>query len=180
MNNYMLEKTRDESKLSFRKQWSYIKHVKRLTDDRYGWLSHLAQFCSVGLTGMMVDLSMYSFLLKITAALSFSLYLSRATAIVTAMTWNFWVNRRLTFSYSRYGNPIKQYIRFVATCSAGGAINWCVAVGLVRFVPIFSQRVLISAVVGIAAGTLLNFSMSLHWVFARPNAASKQAGSKGL
>jgi dolichol-phosphate mannosyltransferase len=158
-----------ESKLSFREQWKYIKHIKRLTDYKYGWLSHLAQFCFVGFTGLAVDLSVYSLLLRLTAGFVFSLYLSRAVAIVVAMTWNFWVNRRLTFSYSRNSNPMMQYLRFCAACSVGAAINWCTGVGLVRFVPVFSGHTLIAALIGIAAGTLSNFVMSLRWVFVRPD-----------
>jgi len=172
---HFANRTRGESKLSLREQWQYVKHIKRLTDYKYGWLSYLAQFYFVGFTGMVVDLTIYSFLLLLTAGSSFGLYLSRAAAIMSAMTWNFWVNRRLTFSYSRSCNPIKQYLRFVATCSVGAAINWSVAVGLVKFIPIFSKHVLIAAVFGIAAGALSNFVMSVHWVFAGPNPASNRA-----
>lgn len=175
---HFANRTRGESKLSLREQWLYIKHIKRLADYRYGWLSYFSQFCFVGGTGMVVDLSIYKGLLWLTTGLSARLYVSRAMAIVVAMTWNFWLNRRLTFSYSRHGNLIRQYLRFAATCSIGAVVSWSVAVGLVKMVPFFSQHVLTAAVLGIAAGTLSNFFISRHWAFAKPYAPVNQEESK--
>lgn len=171
---HFANRTRGESKLTLRERWLYIKHVKRLTDYKYGWLSHFAQFCLVGSTGMVVDLSIYSFLLRLAPGFSLSLYFSRAIAIATAMTWNFWINRRLTFSYSRNFSPIRQYLRFTATCSVGAVINWSVSVALVKFVPIFSGHMLFAAFIGIASGTISNFIISLHWVFAKPAPVPKE------
>lgn len=162
---HFANRTRGKSKLSLREQWLYIKHVKRLTDYKYGWLSHFIQFCIVGSSGMVVDLSIYSILLRLTAGYFFSLYLSRAIAIITAMTWNFWINRRITFNYSRHLNPVEQYRKFITACSIGAAINWSVAVGLVKFVQLFSRHILFAALLGIAAGTIFNFMLSLNWVF---------------
>jgi dolichol-phosphate mannosyltransferase len=174
---HFANRTRGESKLSLREQWLYTKHIKRLADYRYGWLSYFSQFCFVGCTGMVVDLSIYTGLLWLTTGLPARLYVSRAMAIVVAMTWNFWLNRRLTFSYSRNGNLIMQYLRFASTCSVGAAVNWSVAVGLVKIVPFFFQHVLTAAVLGIAAGTLSNFFMSRRWVFAEPTAAVNRGDS---
>jgi putative flippase GtrA len=52
-----------------------------------------------------------------------------------------------------------------------------VAVGLVKTVPFFFQHVLTAAVIGIAAGTLSNFSMSRRWVFGKPVAAVNREDS---
>ena len=72
---------------------------------------------------MVVDLYVYTSLLWLTTGLPARLYVSRAMAIVVAITWNFWLNRRLTFSYSRNGNRIRQYLRFASTCSVGAAVT---------------------------------------------------------
>jgi dolichol-phosphate mannosyltransferase len=167
---HFANRMRGESKLSLREQWLYIKHIKRLADYRFGWLSHFSQFCFVGCTGLVVDLSIYTVLLWLTTGYPAGLYISRAMAIAVAMTWNFWLNRRFTFSYSRHGNVISQYMRFATTCSVGAAVSWSISVGLVKIVPFFSQHVLIAAVLGIAGGTFSNFFMSRHWAFAKPTA----------
>lgn len=120
---------------------------------------------------MVVDLSIYTGLLWLTTGLPATLYVSMAMAIVVAMTWNFRLNRRLTFSFIRSGNLIRQYLRFAAACSVGAVVNWSLAVGLVKIVPFFFQHVLTAAVLGIAAGTFPNFFMSRHWAFAKPTAA---------
>ena len=39
-----------------------LRHFKRLSDDRFGILSRLAQFCAVGASGMVVDLCSYALL----------------------------------------------------------------------------------------------------------------------
>jgi dolichol-phosphate mannosyltransferase len=163
---HFANRTRGQSKLSLREQWNYLKHVKRLADYKYGKLSHFLQFCFVGGTGMVVDLSSLAGLLH----LSVSFYVARAVAIFVAMTWNFWLNRRLTFSYGRGQEPFRQYLRFVATCSVGATVNWSVAVALVDFT---GMHKLGAALLGILAGMTFNFLLSLHWVFGkRPKRSS--------
>jgi dolichol-phosphate mannosyltransferase len=152
------------SKLSLREQLNYLKHLKRLADFKFGVLSQLLQFCAVGATGVAVDLSAYALLLRIPA---FRIAIARALAIWVAMTWNFFLNRRLTFSYSRLGSKLVQYPRFVATCTLGAVLSWSVAVGLARLAPFFARHLMLGAIVGIIVGTACNFLISRHYVFRR-------------
>lgn len=178
-----------ESKLSLREQINYIKHLKRLADFKYGWFSHLAQFCLVGSTGMVVDLGTYWILLAVAVPWFSHIILSvfpagslpslrqagiavglgRGVAIWMAMTWNFFINRRITFSQSRYNDAMRQYWQFVAACSLGAFINWAISVALPHWFYFFNNYKLIAAVVGIAAGTIFNFVLSRYWVFRRLN-----------
>jgi dolichol-phosphate mannosyltransferase len=150
-----------ESKLTFKEQLNYLRHIKRLADFKFGDFSRFSQFCLVGSTGMAVDLIVYSVLLRFSLALT----LARAAAIWLAMTWNFWLNRRLTFSYSRRSSVFTQYFRFVASCGVGAVISWTVAVLLPRQLPLFADHILLAAIIGIVAGTLCNFILSRYWVF---------------
>ena len=152
-----------ESKLHLREQINYIKHLKRLADFKYREFSRFVQFCLVGLTGMFVDLTMIGMLLR----LQIKFWLARAIAIWVAMTWNFFLNRRLTFSYSRDGDVFQQYWRFVASCAFGATISWSISVGLVEVIPILETQVYIAAILGIVAGTVFNFLLSRYWVFKR-------------
>src|SRR5437588_10068202 len=93
-----------------------LRHLKRLADDRFGNASRLVQFCAVGASGMVVDLSSYALFQLIfsrtwMARQTFRLVggpldlaVAGALAIALALTWNFALNRRLTFSYARGGS----------------------------------------------------------------------------
>jgi|SRR3990172_305618 len=149
-----------QTKLNLSEQLNYLRHVKRLLDFKYGNLSRLLQFCLVGGIGVFVDLLTLHVLL-----LALPLKISRAVAIGVAMTSNFWLNRRLTFSDSRRTNWVRQYARFVLCCSIGGAINWSASVGLVGHVTFFRAHVTLAALIGILSGTVSNFLMSRYWAF---------------
>jgi dolichol-phosphate mannosyltransferase len=185
------------SKLSLREQFNYLKHLKRLADFRYGALSRFFQFCLVGGTGSVVDLASYALLIALAvphfrraiAALApresffavhqagLALAAGRALAIWIAMTWNFFFNRRLTFSHSRGGNVLQQYWKFVAACSLGAVVNWFISVLLPARIAFFDAHKLTAAVAGIAAGLLFNFALSQQWVFRRRHQG--QAGRGG-
>lgn len=153
-----------QSKLSLREQWNYVKHVKRLMDFKYGVLSKFLQFCFVGGTGMVVDLAIFNLLLVAAVGLP----IARACAIGVAMTWNFWVNRRLTFSESRLPNWLVQYLTFVAACSVGAVVNWATSMTLVRMGGVWESHPTLAAIAGILAGTIFNFLASLLGVFRKP------------
>jgi len=150
-----------ESKLNLKEQINYLKHLKRLADYKYGEFSRLAQFVLVGSTGMVADLTLFATLLEIAAPLM----LARGLAIWTALTWNFWLNRRVTFSYSRDANLFEQYLKFAISCGFGALLSWSVSVSLIGYVTIFSKRPLVAAFLGIAIGTLSNFLLSRCWAF---------------
>jgi|GEM_PF-64567 len=150
-----------KSKVNVKELFDYVRHLKRLADFKYGDYSRLAQFCLVGATGVVVDLVAFGALLRS----SLRIEIARAAAILVAMTWNFALNRRLTFSYSRTQGILSQYGRFVASCTAGALISWLVSMLLVHAVLLFERHVFMAAIVGIAAATFANFFLSRHWVF---------------
>ena len=88
-----------QSKLSLREQVNYLRHLKRLSDFKFGAWSQLGQFYIVGAAGMGVDLLSYALLLR--AGVAFPL--ARALAIFVANGWNFMLNRRVSFSGARHG-----------------------------------------------------------------------------
>ena len=111
---------------------------------------------------MAVDLLAYALLLRAGVMIP----LARAFAIFIAMSWNFALNRRVSFSGSRFGKPIiEQYFLWLASCGLGAVTSWSVAVSLTYFTKFFAWHVFIAAILGIAGGSLINFVLARYWVF---------------
>ena len=156
-----------------------VKQIKRVLDHRFGTFSRLVQFCIVGASGMFVDLSLYAFfqwLFKrigfespagLDAGFAWPLALAGSLSILAALTWNFALNRRLTFSDSRAGSIPRQYL----TYALGNALGIAVSLTLRLYLPgrfrFFSDHRLAAAVVGIVGATAISFSMSRWVVFIR-------------
>ena len=170
-----------------------LRHLKRLADHRFGIVSRLIQFCAVGGSGMIVDLTLYSLFqwlfgqtslassvlppTKVTLALA----LSRTLAIGIALVWNFALNRRMTFSDARSGSIVRQFIAYVLSNLLGIVISLLISLGLPRKVPFFNAHKLIAAVVGIVFATGISFSMSRWVVFRRkPGDPSPKTDNKAL
>lgn len=162
-----------ESKLSLQEQVRYLKHLKRLADYKYGAPARFLQFCAVGATGMVIDLSALTILL----GLRLPFGVARALAIWIAMTWNFALNRNFTFRDARSLSALRQYPHFVAACLLGVVVNWSTSMALRQWPP-FAARVYVPAVAGILAGTLVNFLGSLWWVFRRTSGAQGRGATE--
>jgi dolichol-phosphate mannosyltransferase len=159
-----------------------VRLLKRLSDHRFGNLSRLLQFCAVGGSGMVVDLSCYGAFQPLLAGIpalarhvvpptqvSVALALARALAIAVALVWNFSLNRRLTFNYARHGSRARQFVTYVLGNALSIALSLALSLGLPRKVPFFNEHKILAAVVGIVAATGLSFSMSRWVVFSHPS-----------
>ena len=159
--------------------WDDLRHIKRLADHRFGDLARLVQYCVVGGSGMVVDLTCYFAFQAILGQTSLvhyvvpptkvtvALALSRVMAIGVALVSNFFFNRRLTFSYARRGSIARQFLVYAASNALGVALSLALSLGLPRKVPFFNQHKLLAAVVGIVVATGVSFSMSRWVVFRR-------------
>lgn len=160
-----------------------LRYLKRLADDRFGNASRLIQFCVVGASGMVVDLTCYAAFQPIfsrtwlaghrTPVVNFPLDFAAAgaLAIAIALTWNFSLNRRLTFSYARHGSLIRQYLTYALSNSLGIALSFSLRLYLPEHVAFFQRHRLAAAVVGIVTATGISFSMARWLVFSRRSVA---------
>jgi dolichol-phosphate mannosyltransferase len=156
-----------------------LRQLKRLADDRFGNASRLIQFCFVGASGMIVDLTIYAILQAIlshtglagkTAPLvggPLSLAVAALLAVATALTWNFSINRRLTFNDARQGSITRQYFRYVLSNLLGIGVSLSLRLILPTRFSFFRAHRLAAAVVGIVAATGISFSMARWFVFDR-------------
>ncbi len=162
-----------------------LRHLKRLADHRWGNFSRLIQFCVVGASGMFVDLSCYAVFQALFSATgwftgktlpfvggSLGLAVSGALAILIAMSWNFSLNRRLTFSYARTGSLVRQYLTYALSNALGNLLSLTVRLALPRYSAFFNHHKLAAAVVGIVLATGISFSLSRWFVFNKSEGGS--------
>ncbi len=170
-----------------------LRHMKRLADDRFGTISRLVQFCVVGASGMMIDLSSYALFQplfsrtrlasRVTPLIGGSLDLAAAGALAIgiALTWNFTLNRRLTFNDARRGSVVRQFLTYALSNALGIALSFSLRLYLPAHVAFFQRHKLAAALVGIVTATGISFSMARWLVFGKPagDAVEEEARAEG-
>ena len=166
-----------------------LRQLKRLADDRFGNASRLIQFCFVGASGMVVDLTFYALLqavfnrtalAEMTAPIvggPLALATAAVLAIAIALTWNFSINRRLTFNDARRGSIGRQYLRYVLSNMLGIGVSLTLRLLLPNAFGFFRRHRLAAAVVGIVAATGISFSMARWFVFGHKPATAEERPS---
>jgi dolichol-phosphate mannosyltransferase len=128
---------------------------------KMGRLASPLLFCIVGLSGMVVDLLGFHCLLT----MHLPLWVARAMPIWLAMSWNYYLNRRLTFSHARGDRLWRQYCLYCAGCLTGAVANWALCVALTVTVGFFEFRPYFAVAAGVIGGSVLNYLFSLKVVF---------------
>jgi dolichol-phosphate mannosyltransferase len=156
-----------------------LRQLKRVLDHRFGTISRLVQFCLVGASGMVVDLSLYALFQLLFArfwslpsgasvsSFSWPLATAGALSILVALVWNFTLNRRLTFNDARRGSILRQFVTYALGNALGIAVSLSLRLYLPLHVGFFARHRLAAAVVGIVVATGISFSMSRWVVFIR-------------
>ncbi|MFX0210657.1 MAG: GtrA family protein [Candidatus Hodarchaeota archaeon] len=119
-------------------------------------------FSIVGLSGMAVGLG----ILNLCMFLWHNFPLANIAAFIGAVTWNFLLNRRVTFK-STEKRFFRQWLEFVIACLGAAMLNWTVSLGLYYNLLFFSQHYNCAAIAGVAAGSIFNFFASRSYVFKR-------------
>jgi dolichol-phosphate mannosyltransferase len=153
-----------------RSRFRYLRHLERLYESKLGPWARAVHFVMVGSTGLVVDLLLFSLLLA-----WLPLGWARVLAIWVAMTWNFWLNRQLTFFDARAHSVLRQYAGFCLSCLLGAALNWSVSVGLCAAFAFFDSWKTLAAVCGVVAGTASNYWLSRRVVFKEGQARQPDA-----
>jgi dolichol-phosphate mannosyltransferase len=156
-----------------------LRPLKRILDGRFGNYSRLVQFCIVGASGMVIDLSFYALLQLLLSftwlaerqsalfGCSWHLALAAAMSIAIALVWNFMLNRRLTFNDAHRGALLRQFFTYVFSNAFAIILSFSVRLYLPAHIGFFARHRLAAAVVGIVAATGVSFSMARWLVFAR-------------
>jgi dolichol-phosphate mannosyltransferase len=149
------------SKLSIKQQWQYLHQIARLYSAKYPGPSQFIRFGLVGLSGMVIDLISFTLLLVWSP-----LWLSRIIAIGCGMTWNYALNRRMTFCSAAPQPLLRTFVKFCAGCLLGAIINGSATLALCAVFNVFARVPIVAAAIGIVAGAICNYTICRRWVFA--------------
>ncbi len=137
-----------------------LRRLKHGFERKAGPLARPVSFAVVGFSGMVPDLFMFWLLQKV-----MPLWAAGALAIWVAMTWNFVLNRRLTFADARRSHPLWQYVLFCLFCWIGGLGNLGTRVLLCTVSAFFFAHPTLAAVAGVGIGYGLNYAACRYFVF---------------
>ena len=151
------------SKMDWRQQLNYLRHLYRLYLYRYGAAARLASFALVGASGFVIDVAAYLGLQAVGA----DHRLARFVSFWPAVTWNWLINRGLTFEERPRQPHVRQWTKFVASSLIGLAVNVGSYAVLTTFVDPFARHRLLALVLGVGMGGLANFLIANRYVYRR-------------
>ncbi len=151
-----------ESKMTFNEQLRYLRHLRRLYQYRFTTWAELFQFALVGASGFVIDLSFY---LLLQVLFSIPHQVARAISFWPAATWNWFLNRTITFSHRNKRPPLLQWAEFCTSSLLGFTINVGSYQVLTSYVPFFTKYPVITLITGVLCGMGFNFLFSNVFVF---------------
>ena len=159
---HFADRVHGESKLTWKEQVRYLRHLRRLYQYRFPFLAEFLQFGVVGVSGFAVDLALY---LGLQSLAGLGHIAARALSFWGAATWNWGWNRVLTFSHRQKTAKLVQWPAFVFTSLLGFAINVGSYYVLTHYVPYFLDRRILALVIGVLLGFGFNFLTARLLVF---------------
>jgi len=159
---HFADRVHGESKLSWKEQVRYLRHLRRLYQYRWPFLSEFLQFGLVGATGFVVDVALYLGLQWVTGM---GHVVARSLSFWGAATWNWAGNRALTFSQRKQTRKLVQWPAFVATSLIGFGINVGSYYVLTHYVPYFDAHKVLALAIGVLLGFGFNFLTARLLVF---------------
>ncbi len=158
------DRDRGESKMNWRQQLNYLHHLHRLYRYRYGDAARLISFGLVGASGFLIDVAFYLAL----QGLGVEHRMARFVSFWPAVTWNWLVNRALTFDERPRQPHARQWTRFAASSVLGLGVNVGSYTLLTSFVELFARYRLLALVFGVCLGGAVNFLIANRYVYRRP------------
>lgn len=134
----------------------YDKTLGRVIPTRF------ALFGTVGALGVVVHYAVLGALLAVAAAF----WQAQLAAVITAMSFNFWLNNWLTYRDKRlkgWGEVLRGWAGFCLTCAIGAFANVAVATFLNEQGVFWA----LAALAGILIGSVWNYALSSRFVWGR-------------
>ncbi|MGR5124337.1 GtrA family protein [Vibrio harveyi] len=125
-------------------------------------MSRLLTFAMVGGVGFIVDTLIFMVLFQWAGV---ELMIARGLAFCVAATTTWLGNRCLTFSESTKDRAFNQWQKFMLSASISALPNFAVFKVTTLLLGTQGTTVYIALVMGILAGMMSNYLLSMHWVF---------------
>ncbi|WP_199451118.1 GtrA family protein [Vibrio harveyi] len=122
----------------------------------------LLTFAMVGGVGFIVDTLIFMVLFQWAGV---ELMIARGLAFCVAATTTWLGNRCLTFSQSTKDRAFNQWQKFMLSASISALPNFAVFKVTTLLLGTQGTTVYIALVMGILAGMVSNYLLSMHWVF---------------
>ena len=158
---HFIDRVHGESKLTWKEQVRYLRHLRRLYQHRFTFLCEFLQFGIVGASGFLVDVLLYLGLQFV----GLGHVLARGLSFWGAATWNWIWNRVLTFSHRQKTAKLTQWPSFVVTSLLGFGINFGSYYVLTHYVPFFVEHRITALAIGVLLGFGFNFIAARLLVF---------------
>ena len=162
------DRRKGASKLDWREQWKFLRHLSRLYRFRFPLISRLCCFGTVGASGFAVDVCCWQGL----QWLGLDHRLARFLSFWPAVTWNWRWNRAITFDDRPPAPPARQWAQFIAASLVGLVTNVGTYLTLTGAVAFFDEYRLLAMVAGVLVGMAANFAVADRFVFS-PNPAGE-------
>ena len=154
-----------ESKLGFKAQVDYIRHLWRLYCYKFPAIFQFVKFCLVGISGLFIDTAV---LVSLVDLLSFDPRFAAIFAFIAAVSWNYIFDRTWTFDFGKDTKISYSYISFVTVSLFGLGIRIGVMHLLIKYAQMGeSPWYILSSLLGIAAATIFNFFGSKYIAFSK-------------
>ena len=163
------DRDRGASKMGWRQQIGFLRHLYRLYTHRHGGPVRLMCFALVGASGFVIDIACY---LGLQWA-GVEHRLARFLSFWPAVSWNWLLNRWVTFRERAPEARVRQWTRFVASSLVGLVVNVGSYATLTSFVGVFDRYRLLALVVGVGLGGVVNFLLSTLYVYRRHTVARR-------
>lgn len=158
---HFVDRIHGESKLTLSVQLKYLQHLRRLYQFKFQTKAEFLQFAAVGSSGFVVDLVIYLVL----QMMGVSHTVARAISFWPAASWNWFLNRSITFSHREKTSKAKQWGTFVSSSLIGFGVNYGTYYTLTTFVPFFQENTILALIIGVLMGMGFNFSISNLFIF---------------
>lgn len=158
---HFVDRIHGESKLTLSEQLKYLRHLRRLYQFKFQTKAEFFQFAAVGSSGFIVDLVFYLLL----QMMGLSHTAARAISFWPAVSWNWMLNRVITFSHREKTKKSTQWGAFASSSLLGFAVNYGTYYTLTTFVPFFQEHMILALIVGVLMGMGFNFSISNLFIF---------------
>ena len=159
------DRLKGESKLSFKVQLDYITHLMKLYSYKYPNSFQFLKFCMVGFTGLFIDTAV---LVSIVEIFLFDARVAAIFAFLTAVSWNYILNRFWTFELGKKTKISYSYIFFVSICVIGLGVRLGIMHLLIEYAGLGRKPwYILASILGIFGGTIFNYLGSRYIAFSK-------------